>query len=133
VRGIIASIDTRELSWADFRHHPDFRQHPDSESFDPFLGALAKAVAHMLVLEFFMLTSDLGGKTGSLHISYHAPGQRAEWGDEEPDDNEHRRIYYACETGVWVPELKTSEGLKSAGIQKYGGEAIERFLGSWYY
>jgi hypothetical protein len=80
-----------------------------------------------------MLTSDMVGKTGKLHISYHAPGQRAEWGDEDPEDSEHRRIYYACETGVWVPEPKTSEGLKRAGVQKYGGEAIERYLGSQYY
>lgn len=127
VRGIIGSVDTREFSWA------DFRQHPDPETFDPFLGALAKAVAQMPVLESFMLTSDMVGKTGKLHISYHAPGQRAEWGDEEPEDKEHRRIYYACETGVWVPEPKTSEGLKRAGIQKYGGEAIERYVGSQYY
>jgi hypothetical protein len=127
VHGIVGSIDTREFSWA------DFRQHSDPETFDPFLGALAKAVDQMPVLESFVLTSDMAGKTGRLHISYYAPGQRAEWGDEEPQDEEHRRIYYACETGVWVPEPKTSEGLKRAGIQKYGGEAIERFVGSQYY
>jgi hypothetical protein len=127
VRGIIGSVDTREFSWV------DFRQHPDPETFDPFLGALAKAVARMPVLESFMLTSDMVGKTGKLHIAYHAPGQRAEWGDEEPEDAEHRRLYYACETGIWVPERKTSEGLKRAGIQKYGGEAIERYVGSQYY
>ena len=37
-----------------------------------------------------------------------------------------------CKTGVWVPEPKTSKELKRAGIQKYGGEAIERFVGSQY-
>jgi hypothetical protein len=127
VRGTVGSVDAREFSWA------DFRQHPDPETFDPFLGALAEAVARMPVLESFMLTSDMVGKTRKLHISYHAPGQRAEWGDEDLEDEEHRRIYYACETGVWVPEPKTSEGLKRVGIQKYGGEAIERYVGSQYY
>lgn len=127
VRGIIASVDTREFSWA------DCRQHPDLETFDPFLSALAKAVTQMPVLDSFILTSDLAGNyTGVLRISYHAPGQRAERDDEEPEDKDHRRIYYACKTGVWVPEPKTSEGLKRAGIQKYGGEAIERFVGSQY-
>jgi hypothetical protein len=125
--GVIGSVDTREFSWA------DFRQHPDPETFDPFLGALAKAVTQMPVLESFMLTSDMVGKAGKLHISYHAPGQRAEWGDERPEDKDHRRIYYACETGVWVPEPQISEGLKRAGVQKYGGEAIERYVGSQYY
>ena len=80
-----------------------------------------------------MLTSDMVGKTGKLHISYHAPGQKAEWGDEGMEDKDHRRIYYACETGVWVPEPQISEGLKRAGVQKYGGEAIERYVGSQYY
>ena len=86
VRGIIASVDTREFSWA------DFRQHPDPKTFDPFLEALAKAVAQMPVLESFMLTSDMAGKTGRLHISYHGPGQKAEWGDEEPENKEHKKI-----------------------------------------
>ena len=78
-----------------------------------------------------MLTSELAGETGKLHISYHAPGQRAEWGDEGTEDEEHRRIYYACEAGkVWVPEPETAAGLRGAGMQKYGGEVIERFVGS---
>lgn len=115
VRGIIASVDTCDFSWA------DFRQHPNPETFDLFLGALAKAVAQMLVLESFMLKSDMA----RLHIPYHGPGQKAEWGDEEPEDKEHRRIYYVCETGVWVPKPKTSERLKRAGFQSCGGEAIE--------
>jgi hypothetical protein len=128
VRGDVGGVDEREFSYM------DFRQHPDSETFDPFLAALAKAVAHMPVLEFFMLTSELVGKTKKLHISYHAPGQRAEWGDEEAEDGEHRRIYYACEVGkVWIPEPETAAGLRSAGFQKYGGEAIERYVGSQYY
>ncbi|KAI4644396.1 hypothetical protein J4E93_006297 [Alternaria ventricosa] len=127
VRGIVGSVDTRDFSWQ------DFRQHPDPETFDPFLGALAKAVAHMPVLESFMLTSEMTGQTKRLHISYHAPGQKAEWGDEGPEDEQYRRIYYACEMGVWVPESKTSEGLKRAGLQKFGGEAIERYVGSQYY
>lgn len=126
-RGIVGGVDRREFSWA------DFRQHPNPETFDLFLNALAKAVAKMPVLECFMLTSEMTGKTGKLHISYHAPGQRAEWGDEEPEDRDYRRIYYACETGVWVPELKTSEGLKRAGFEKYGGQVIERYVGSQYY
>ena len=71
----------------------------DPETLDPFPGAFAKAVAQMPVLEFFMLTSGLQGETEKLLISYHAPGQRAEWGDEEAEDEKHRRIYYACE--VW--------------------------------
>ncbi|CAN9387609.1 unnamed protein product [Alternaria alternata] len=56
--GVIGSVDTREFSWA------DFRQHPDPETFDPFLGALAKAVTQMPVLESFMLTSDMSYLTG---------------------------------------------------------------------
>jgi hypothetical protein len=127
IRGIVGGVDEREYSWF------DFRQHPDPETFDPFLGALAKAIAQMPVLEFFMLTSDLVGETGRLHISYHAPGREAEWGDEEAEDKEHRRIYYACEVGkVWLPEIKTAAGLRSAGFQKYGGEVIERYVGSLY-
>jgi hypothetical protein len=127
MRGIVGGVDEREYSWA------DFRQHPDPATFDPFLGAFAKAVAHMPVLESFMLTSEMVGKTGRLHISYHAPGQKTEWGDEEAQDKEYRRIYYACEVGIWTPELKTAAGLRGAGIQKYGGEAIERYVGSQYY
>lgn len=127
-RGIIGGVDERKYSYRDFRIYPD------PETFDPFLGAFAKAVAQMPVLEFFMLTSELAGETGKLHISYHAPGQRAEWGDEEAEDKEYRRIYYACEVGkVWVPEPETAAGLRGAGMQKYGGEAIERYVGSQYY
>jgi hypothetical protein len=126
-RDIIGGVDEREYSYR------DFQKHPDPETFDPFLGAFARAVAHMPVLESFMLTSELAGETGRLHISYHAPGKMAQWGDEEPQDKEHRRIYYACEVGVWQPEPKTAARLRSAGIQKYGGEAIERYVGSLYY
>ena len=73
-----------------------------------------------------------GKYTGVLRISYHAPGQRTEQDDEEPEDKDYRRIYHTCKTGVRVPEPKTSEGLKRAGIQKYGGEAIERLVGNQY-
>lgn len=75
-----------------------------------------------------MLTSELPGEMGRrLHISYHAPEQKAELGDEEVKDEEHRWIYYACEVGrVWVSEPETAAGLRSAGLQEYGGEAIER-------
>jgi hypothetical protein len=126
-RGIIGGVDERDYSYR------DFRRHPDPETFNPFLGAFARAVAHMPVLESFMLTSELAGKTGKLHISYHAPGKRAQWGDEDAEDEEHRRIYYACEVGVWQPEPETAARLRNAGIQKYGGEAIERYVGSQYY
>ncbi|KAH9879248.1 hypothetical protein J1614_002687 [Plenodomus biglobosus] len=126
--GTVGGVDARKYSYRDFRIHPD------PQTFDPFLGAFAKAVAQMPVLEFFMLTSDLVGRTGRLHISYHAPGKKAEWGDEGAEDVEHRRIYYACEVGkVWVPEVETAEGLRRAGKQKFGGEAIERYVGSQYY
>ncbi|KAI0569894.1 hypothetical protein Alg130_11446 [Pyrenophora tritici-repentis] len=104
VRGIIGGFNEREYSYR------DFRQHAGPETFDAFLSAFAKAVAQMPVLEFFMLTSELVGETGKLHISYHAPGQRAEWGDGEAEDEEHRRIYYACEVGkVWIPEPETRD------------------------
>jgi hypothetical protein len=126
--GTVGGVDEREYSYMDFRIHPD------PQTFDPFLGAFAKAVGQMPVLEFFMLTSELVGNTGKLHISYHAPGTRADWGDEGPEDLERRRIYYACEVGeVWIPEPETAERLRGAGMQKFGGEVIERYVGSQYY
>ncbi|EDU43645.1 conserved hypothetical protein [Pyrenophora tritici-repentis Pt-1C-BFP] len=54
VRGIIGGFNEREYSYR------DFRQHAGPETFDAFLSAFAKAVAQMPVLEFFMLTSELG-------------------------------------------------------------------------
>lgn len=88
----------------------------------------------MPVLEYFMLTSELQGATGRLHISYHAPGKKAEWGDESPEGLGRRRVYYVCEVGkVWVPESETAEGLRGAGSEKFGGEVIDRLLGSQYY
>ena len=120
----IGSVKKHEFSWA------DFRQHPDPEIFDSFLGALAKAVAQMPVLEFFMLMSHMAGNSGRLYICYYGPGKKSRWSGEKTEDREHRKIYYVCKTGMWVPEPKTSKGLKRAGFEKYGGEAIERFLGS---
>jgi hypothetical protein len=126
--GTVGGVDERKYSYRDFRIHPD------PQTYDPFLAAFAKAVAQMPVLEFFMLTSELLGDTGKLHISYHAPGIKAGWGDEGPEDLKRRRIYYACEVGkVWVPEPETAQGLRSAGLQRFGGEAIERYVGSQYY
>tara|TARA_R110002003_G_scaffold45_20_gene3655 strand:- start:14001 stop:15425 length:1425 start_codon:yes stop_codon:yes gene_type:complete len=126
-RGIIGDAD-REYDYT------NFRVHPDPQTFDPFLAAFAKAVAKMPVLEYFMLTSELTEGTAKLHILYNAPGKEAEFGDEGPEDLQCRRIYYACEVGkVWVPEAETAEGLKGAGKEKFGGEAIERYVGSQYY
>jgi hypothetical protein len=126
-RGIVGDSEREFSYW-------NYRVHPDPETFDPFLAAFAKAVAKMPVLEYFMLDSELMGATGRLHISYHAPGKKAEWGDEGPEDFGRRRVYYACEVGkVWVPEPDTAEGLRGAGSEKFGGEVIERFLGSQYY
>jgi hypothetical protein len=126
-RGIIGDAD-KEYDYT------NFRVHPDPQTFDPFLAAFAKAVAKMPVLEYFMLTSELTGDTGKLHILYNAPGKEAEFGDEDPEDLKSRRIYYACEVGkVWVPEAETAEGLRGAGKEKFGGEAIERYVGSLYY
>jgi hypothetical protein len=120
--------------------HPDdnfywnYRLHPDRDTFDPFLAACAKAINKMPVLEYFILTSELQGPPCKFHISYHAPGNKAEWGDECPEDLAYRRIYYACEVGkVWFPEPETAEGLRGAGSGKFGGEVIERFIGSQYY
>ena len=126
-RGIIGDSEREYSYW-------NYRVHPDPETFDPFLAAFAKAVAKMPVLEYFMLESELMGTTGRLHISYHAPGKKAQWGDEGPKDLRRRRVYYACEVGkVWVPEPETAESLRGAGSEKFGGEVIERFLGSQYY
>jgi hypothetical protein len=112
----------------------EFRAHPDPETFDPFLAALAKAVANMPVLDYFMLTCELEGPTGKLHISYDAPGITSGYDGEGPGDIECRRVYYACESGkVWMPEPETAEGLRNAGSAKYGGEVIEKFVGSLYY
>jgi hypothetical protein len=87
----------------------------------------------MPILEYFMLTSELMGDTGKLHISFHAPGRKADWPDERHEDVGSRRIYYVCEVGkLWVPEPATAEGLRSAGVRKFGGEAVERYLGSQY-
>ncbi|KAH7084456.1 hypothetical protein FB567DRAFT_529042 [Paraphoma chrysanthemicola] len=114
-------------------NYSDFRVHPDPDTFDPFLAALAKAIAQMPVLEYFMLTSDLSGETGRLHIEYAAPGKASSVGDESPEDAQYRRVYYACEVGkVWVPEQETAEGLRNAGKEKFGGEVIERYVGSIY-
>jgi hypothetical protein len=111
----------------------EFRAYPDPETFDPFLAALAKAVANMPVLDHFMLACKLKGPTGKLLISYDAPGIGSECGGEGPGDLEHRRVYYACEVGkVWMPDPKTAEGLRDAGRAKYGGEVIEQFVGSLY-
>ncbi|KAH7072168.1 hypothetical protein BKA63DRAFT_417846 [Paraphoma chrysanthemicola] len=126
-RGIIGG-DNLKYSYS------DFRVHPDPETFDPFLAAFAKAIAQMPVLEYFMLKSDLSGETGKLHIEYAAPGKASSVGDSSPEDAQYRRIYYACEVGkVWVPEPDTAEGLRNAGKEKFGGEAIERYVGSLYY
>lgn len=125
-RGIIGGVDCHEYSYMDFRMHPDPR------TSNPFLAALAKAVAKMPVLEYFMLTSELVGKSCKLHISYHASGKAAE-GDEGAEDINYRRIYCACEVGkVWVPEPKTSEGLRGASKDRFGGKVIQRHVGSLF-
>jgi hypothetical protein len=122
-----------EAAHGDESTHSEFRIHPAARTFDPFLAALAKAVAQMPVLESLMLTCELMGDTGRLHICYHAPGRKSDWADERLEDVGRRRIYYACEVGeVWVPEPDAAAGLRRAGVEKFGGEAVERYLGSQY-
>jgi hypothetical protein len=122
-----------EAAHGDASTYSEFRIHPAARTFDPFLAALAKAVAQMPVLESLMLTCELMGDTGRLHICYHAPGRKSDWADERLEDVGRRRIYYACEVGeLWVPEPDTAAGLRRAGAEKFGGEVVERYLGSQY-
>jgi hypothetical protein len=114
--------------------YAEFRAHPDPETFDPFLAAFAKSVARMPILESFMLTCELSHPTGKLHISYDAPGIKSDWGGETDEELACRRVYYACEAGkTWLPEPETAECLRSAGSEKFGGEVLEKFVGSLYY
>jgi hypothetical protein len=82
----------------------------------------------MPVLEHFKLTSELAPSKGKFCMSYHAPGRRAEWGDENAVDLVYRRVYYACK--VWRPEPPTMAVLGNVGKMEFGGEVIERFLGN---
>jgi hypothetical protein len=62
------------------------------------------------------------------------PGKKAEWANEGLDDLGRRRVHYAREVGkIWVPEPEIAKGLRGTGSQKFGGEAIERCVGSQYY
>ncbi|KAF7510843.1 hypothetical protein GJ744_005943 [Endocarpon pusillum] len=112
-------------------NYTNYREHGDPVTINQLLAALAKAVQKMPVLEHFMLTSELGYGKGKYHISYHAPGRSADWGDENDDDLRVRRVYY--EVGaVWRPDEEIMQGLRGAGREKFGKEVIERFLDSQY-
>jgi hypothetical protein len=117
-----------------FKEPWDPRTHPDPQNFHPFVTAFAKAVAKMPVLEYFMLLSEPEEDTGAFCISYHAPGEEAQWFCEGPEDVACRRIYYACGVDkIWVPEPEIAEGLRGAGRETFGGEVIERYLGGRQY
>lgn len=112
-------------------NYTNYREHSDPLTINPLLAALAKAVQKMPVLEHFMLTSELGDGKGKFHISYHAPGRPADWGDRNDDDLRVRRVYY--EVGaVWRPDDEIMQGLRGAGREKFGEEVVERFLDSQY-
>ncbi|PZD24544.1 hypothetical protein A1F97_11121, partial [Pyrenophora tritici-repentis] len=62
-----------------------FRDHEDAKILDPLVTAFAKAVQKMPLLEQFLLETELGHDIGYWDISYHAPGIKADW-DENEDD-----------------------------------------------
>lgn len=103
-----------------------FRDHGDEETLNPFLTAFSEAVQNMPVLEHFMLECELGHEVGFWEVAYYAPGLKAEWGDEGPEDQLVRRLYYTVGE-VWKPDPVIADGLRNAGNDKHG-ELIERFL-----
>ncbi|XP_014559603.1 hypothetical protein COCVIDRAFT_24069 [Bipolaris victoriae FI3] len=105
-----------------------FRIYPDPGTLNPFLAALSKAALQMPVLSSLMLTVYLSVQTNNAHVAYHAPGQKAKWGDEEEGDQSKRRVYYAFEMGDWRPEYETAARLRKVGEERFGGEIVERFL-----
>ncbi|EON69906.1 hypothetical protein W97_09170 [Coniosporium apollinis CBS 100218] len=112
-------------------NYTNYREHGDPATINQLLAALAKAVQKMPVLEHFKLTSELGSGKGRFHISYHAPGRSADWGDKSDDDLRVRRVYY--EVGaVWRPDNAIMHGLRGAGLEKFCKEVTERFLDSQY-
>ncbi|KAF2126083.1 carbohydrate-binding module family 50 protein [Dothidotthia symphoricarpi CBS 119687] len=104
-----------------------FREHGNPKTLDPFLTAFAKAVQRMPVLTHFVLETELGYDTGFWDISYHAPGQRAETGDESEDDVGVRRVYYTVGE-LWRPDYFIAEAFRGIGREIHGSELIERFL-----
>lgn len=107
---------------------PEFRQHGNTEILDPFLASFAKALQQMPILEHFLLGSNLGDDKGYWEISYHAPGLKAEQGDEDKNDVRVRRLYYTVGE-VWRPDEFLAEAFRQVGRERHGTELIERFLG----
>ncbi|PVH92330.1 hypothetical protein DM02DRAFT_663044 [Periconia macrospinosa] len=105
-----------------------FREHGDEATLNPLLAAFAKAVQKMPALEHFMLECVLGNELGFWEVAYYAPGLFADWGDEGPEDQLLRRLYYTVGE-VWRPDSVIAEGLRSAGRDKYGERLLERFVG----
>jgi hypothetical protein len=115
----------------------NYREHGNARTLNPFLTAFAKAVQKMPVLEHFMLETELGYGKGFWEISYYAPGQVAEWENEEHGRNDNiqvRRVHYTVGE-VWRPDDVITEGIRNVGREKFGDEVIERYLGPrlWRY
>ncbi|CAG8979374.1 hypothetical protein HYALB_00002500 [Hymenoscyphus albidus] len=123
--------------WYFTGHQPDpddaddeycqFREHGDEATLNPFLTAFSKAIQNMPVLEHFMLECELGHELGYWEVAYYAPGQKAEWGDEGPEDHLVRRLYYTVGE-VCKPNGVIADRLRSVGREKYGEQILERFL-----
>ncbi|PZC88980.1 hypothetical protein A1F95_10613 [Pyrenophora tritici-repentis] len=108
-----------------------FRDHEDAKILDPLVTAFAKAVQKMPLLEQFLLETELGHDIGYWDISYHAPGIKADW-DENEDDAKVRRVYYSVGE-VWRPDDFIAEAFRRIGRDSHGPELIERFheLRTW--
>jgi hypothetical protein len=129
--GIVGGDDDRDGVYY------NYREHGNVATLNPFLTAFAKAIQKMPALEHFMLETELGYGKGFWEISYYAPGQVAEWEEEEherKDNTRVRRIHYTVGE-VWRPDDVIAEGLRNVGREKFGGEVIERFSGPrlWRY
>ncbi|EUC48374.1 hypothetical protein COCMIDRAFT_23914 [Bipolaris oryzae ATCC 44560] len=71
---------------SDKQDYSNFRTHPDPLTFKPLLEALSKAALHMPVLLSLMLTVEVECKRGDARITYHAPCEKVDWGDEDQGD-----------------------------------------------
>lgn len=99
----------------------NFRQTPNNTTITPLLSVLVKAVQNMPMLEYFMLYWPECEET--FEMMYFEPG--VESGKE--DDIDVRRVHYSV-GNVWRPNHEIREGLKRAGMERFGGALVERFL-----
>ncbi|KAJ5055023.1 hypothetical protein J3E74DRAFT_383167, partial [Bipolaris maydis] len=69
----------------------NFRIHPAPGRFNPFLAVLLKVALYVPVLDSLVLTIELQGDE-NVYMAYYAPGQEADWCDEDEGDEGKRRV-----------------------------------------